>query len=392
MSIDVQEAHRVDTGAELVARARAAAEVLAANAQRTEDDLRPAAESIAAVRAAGLFALGVPAEFGGHAASVCVQARALMELGQGCPSTAWVTGLTTGGKQMFAGALPEQARIELFSDPDVVLSGSAVADGVSAVETAEGLRISGRWRIASGCEVSTWSLLTVPVVAEGQPVRLVPAMIPTRDLVVERTWRSAGMAGTGSHTLRADDVLVPSTHARAPVPMSDLVALLPAGMLHRVAVDMLAPLVGAAHGAWKVVEAAFAGNRAPYGTTYQRLVESPLARHWFTEATHLIDTATARILSVADALDALAADGPFPVRERARLRMDLVTAASECRQAVEKLMDLHGASGFALTNPLQRFWRDVAVGTRHPQLVDYITTEDYGRVLLDAEPPRMAML
>jgi alkylation response protein AidB-like acyl-CoA dehydrogenase len=390
VSTDAQEERRVDPGAELIARARSAAEVLAANAERTERDLRPAAESIAAVREAGLFALAVPAEFGGPEATMRVQVCALMELGQGCPSTAWVTGLSAGAKQMFLGALPEQAKIDLFADPDVVLAASALPFGVSATETPEGLRISGRWRIASGCEDSSWSQLVVPVDVEGQPARVALALVPTKDLVVERTWRVAGMAGTGSHTLRADDVLVPHTHARGPVPMPDFPALFPAGKTLRVAVDMLAPLVGAAQRARKVVETMFAGSRAPHGTTYGRLVESPLARHWFAEATHLVDTATTRILSVADALDT--ADSPLPARERARMRMELVSAASECRQAVEKLMDLHGASGFALDNPLQRLWRDVAVGTRHPALVEYVTAEDYGRILLDAEPSRLPML
>jgi alkylation response protein AidB-like acyl-CoA dehydrogenase len=93
-------------------------------------------------------------------------------------------------------------------------------------------------------------------------------------------------------------------------------------------------------------------------------------------------------LSVAEALDA--ADTTLP--ERARLRMGLASAGSKCRQAVEKLMDLHGASGTALGNPLQRIWRDVAVGTRHPALVEYVTAEDCGRVPLAAETPRISTL
>jgi alkylation response protein AidB-like acyl-CoA dehydrogenase len=91
-------------------------------------------------------------------------------------------------------------------------------------------------------------------------------------------------------------------------------------------------------------------------------------------------------------LDVLGADAVVPIKERSRLRMELVTAATECRQAVEMLLDLHGMSGFVEDNRLQRFWRDIAVGTRHPQLNRYITVEDYGRVLLDAEPPVAAML
>jgi len=58
---------------------------------------------------------------------------------------------------------------------------------------------------------------------------------------------------------------------------------------------------------------------------------------------------------------------------------------------VEKLLDVHGAS-FALTSPLQRFRRDLSVGTRHPQFNPFITTEDYGRIRFKVEKPMMLAL
>jgi alkylation response protein AidB-like acyl-CoA dehydrogenase len=392
MSRNVLEANPADAGEKLVERARAVAPVLAANAETTEQALRPAPESIAAVREAGLFGLTVPAEFGGLAATSRTRVLVMAELGRACPSTAWVTALSTGTKQMFSSMLPEQAVADLFADPDVIVCSSSVSAGGTGAETGEGLRISGRWRFASGCEDATWAILITPVIVDGQPVRMSAALVPRIDLVVERDWRAAGMAGTGSHSLVAADVLVPAGRALAPVAPEQLGQRFDFSSQVRGLTDTLALFCGAARGALDVVEAAFAGNRAPHGTTYQRMVQSPLARHWFAEATQLVDTAAARALSNADALDALDADAAFPINERARLRMELVTGAAECRAAVEKLLDLHGLSGFAPENPLQRFWRDIAVGTRHPQLNRYITAEDYGRVLLDAESPVTTML
>jgi alkylation response protein AidB-like acyl-CoA dehydrogenase len=394
-SRDVQETHRVDAGGELVERAREAAAVLAANAEKTEQGRRPAAESIAAVRDAGLFALTVPVEFGGLAASPRLRVLVLAELGRACPSTAWVTAISAGGKQVFLQMLPEQARAEVFADPDVIVCGSGGPAGATGVETGDGLRISGRWRLASGCEEATWAILMVPVVAEGEPVRLSVVLVPTADLAVDRDWRAVGMAGTGTHSLVAEDVVVPPGRVRALGAVDKMAESIDPTLMLRSLPDLLAGFCGAAQGALEVVDAAFAGDRAPYMTTYQRMVQSPLARHWFAEATQLVDTAYTRALSVADTLDmldVLGADAVVPIKERSRLRMELVTAATECRQAVEMLLDLHGMSGFVEDNRLQRFWRDIAVGTRHPQLNRYITVEDYGRVLLDAEPPVAAML
>jgi alkylation response protein AidB-like acyl-CoA dehydrogenase len=77
----------------------------------------------------------------------------------------------------------------------------------------------------------------------------------------------------------------------------------------------------------------------------------------------------------------------MPTLERSTLRMEMVTAAQECRTAMSRLLGLHGASGFHDANPLQRFWRDVEVGTRYAGLNPYIAAEDHGRLLLDVEQP-----
>jgi alkylation response protein AidB-like acyl-CoA dehydrogenase len=67
--------------------------------------------------------------------------------------------------------------------------------------------------------------------------------------------------------------------------------------------------------------------------------------------------------------------------DRARLPMDLADAGRDCRAALERMLDLNGSSGFKATNPLQRYWRDVAVGTRHPQLNPYLAVENLGSTL-----------
>jgi alkylation response protein AidB-like acyl-CoA dehydrogenase len=68
----------------LVAAARAAVPVLAANAGRADRDRRLPAESIAALRDAGAFALATPARFGGPDADLPTTARVISELGRGC--------------------------------------------------------------------------------------------------------------------------------------------------------------------------------------------------------------------------------------------------------------------------------------------------------------------
>ena len=148
----------------------------------------------------------------------------------------------------------------------------------------------------------------------------------------------------------------------------------------------LASMIGAARGARDLVAVAVAGSRAPYLTTYARVADSPLGRYWFTEAMRRTDSAMRRTVRVVDVLDELPVGGQLPVDERIELRVELSTAARERREAMELLLDLHGASGFADDNPLQCFWRDVAVGTRHPFFTPYILAEDYGRLAFEVLP------
>ncbi|MEU6610742.1 acyl-CoA dehydrogenase family protein [Streptomyces shenzhenensis] len=236
--------------------------------------------------------------------------------------------------------------------------------------------------MASGSELASWAMVMVPLTGDTQPA-VCPTLVPAADLSVDRTWRAAGLAGTSSHTLVAEDVVVPEHLVTFPDGAGPLT---PPQTVFMGGLAALAPMIGATRGALDVVAEAVAGKRAPYATTYARVADSPLGRYWFTEALRRTESAMQRTLRVADVIDALPPGAEMPVAERIRLRVELSTAARECREALELLLDLHGASGFAHDNPLQRFWRDVAVGTRHPYFTPYTLAEDHGRVAFDVMP------
>ncbi|MEV0111505.1 hypothetical protein AB0H42_34995 [Nocardia sp. NPDC050799] len=112
-------------------------------------------------------------------------------------------------------------------------------------------------------------------------------------------------------------------------------------------------------------------------TTYNRMGESAGVRQWLAEATQLVHRAETTMLAVAhEAYTTEVSENEGP-----RLHMDLADAARDCRSALERMLDLHGASGVNTANVLQRNWRDVAVGSRHPHLNPYLAVERYGTVL-----------
>lgn len=327
--------------------------------------------AVAAARGAGVLALGTPRRHGGLEADLTTRVRVLAELGRGCPSTAWITATTAEAKIAVRAALPEAAAAEVFADPDAVMCASARPG--RAEQIPGGLRFSGRWGFASGCEHAAWALLVA--LLDGRPVA---ALVPTDRLSIDRDWHVAGLAGTGSHTLVGENVEVPDSH------VLDISRMSGAGSDVATALGLFATLLGAARGGCDVVAAAIEGRPSP-SAAYPGLAHVPGAQQSFAEAVHLIDTAEQRMLRIAEAVDAVAAGEQIPALDRARLRMDVLAAIRECRRAFDDLLDLHGSAGFQAANPLQRFWRDFSIGSRHVQFASHAITQEYGALLLGVE-------
>ena len=339
-------------------------EVLLANAATTERQNRLAPESIEALRRDGALALRTPTVHGGLWASPSGLAHRLADLGRACPSAAWIAGTCATSKTIHAGVFGDTPADGAFADPDALACGSGAPSG-QGVRHAGGVRISGRWPSVSGCEDAAWANLGLMV--DGV---FSWAFIPLTELSIDHTWQMAGMCGTGSHTLVADDVRVPAAWVRPGALPSPGERVAHAG-------PVLAPVLGAAYGALEVTEAMFASGRRPFTTTYSRMADSGGARQWLAEVTHLLSRAEQTMYAVA----ATAEREDLTNREVAVALMAVADAARDCRSAVERMLDLNGASGFATTNRLQRLWRDVSVGSRHPLLNPYLAVERLGSAL-----------
>ncbi|MEV0111504.1 hypothetical protein AB0H42_34990 [Nocardia sp. NPDC050799] len=99
------------------------------------------------------------------------------------------------------------------------------------------MRISDRWPNVSGCEDALWAVLGL--VVDGVYSF---AVILVADLGIEGTWHMAGMRGTGSRTVVADDVLVPAERVAATSPFTTADRML-------YSMTVLSLVVGAALGA-----------------------------------------------------------------------------------------------------------------------------------------------
>jgi 3-hydroxy-9,10-secoandrosta-1,3,5(10)-triene-9,17-dione monooxygenase len=378
----------------LLKRAADIRPILERNADTTDSLRRLADENVQALRDSGLCRLMVPARFGGHQTSIRSYVDVMAEIGRGCGSTAWVASLINVCAWL-AALFPEQAQADIWgSNRDAWIAGSLAPNG-SAVPAEGGWRVTGRWPWASGSMHAQWAACGIHMKNErGEMANFGLSLMPMAELTIEDTWFMAGMKGTGSNTIVAKDVFVPS-HRFLPYPDAFAgryrtehtdeavyrAALVP------VTVLILAPSqLGVARAA---LDHAIAKSktRGITHTNFGTQAESAGFQIQIADAAMKIDTAALHMGRAADDLDrAAAASHLMDLTARARVRIDTALAAKYCREAVEVLVAAHGTSSLADSNRMQRLWRDVHTASHHAITEWQINLEVYGKALLGVEP------
>ncbi|MBO9375389.1 acyl-CoA dehydrogenase [Sphingomonas histidinilytica] len=367
---------------ELLERARAFRPMLMDRAAATEADGRVSAEVTRMMIDAGLYRLGQPRRFGGYEYGPSDILRLGFELGRGCGSTGWCAMLANVNGWL-AAYWPLAAQEEIWGDnPDHLVTGTFVPTG-RCEASEEGYRVWGRWPFASNCDNSDWLFVSamLPEVA-GEAPSVGWFMVPRADLGIDHdSWRVAGMQGTGSKTLFADDpIFVPGHRVirfadveQGTTPGRDVSGNLMARFNFATmgAVTLVAPLLGMAQSAldWyaQAMRAKMKASLKPGAPI--SVAQSPQAQARAGEAQVRIDAARTLLLADLVPLEARVRAGEdLAVADRIRIRRDIGFATRAAVEAVNLLFEGAGASSAALDTPIQRHWRDVNAAARHASL------------------------
>ena len=393
MTVATTSSSAPDT-ATLIERAAAMRPILERNAEQTDSLRRLADENVQALKDAGLCRLMVPARFGGYQTSIRTYIDVMTEVGRGCGSTAWVGSLINVCAWL-AALFPERAQADVWgSDPDAWIAGSLAPNG-ETVPVDGGWRVTGRWPWASGAMHAQWAACGIHMKNErGEMANLGLSLMPMRELRIEDTWFMAGMKGTGSNTIVAQDVFVPE-HRFLPYPQAfggayrteHIDEVVYRAAFVPVTVLILAPAqLGVARAALDHAVGR-AKTRGITHTSFPTQAESAGFQMQVAEAAMKIDTAFLHARRAADDLDRYAQDGRLmDLTARARVRIDTALVAKYCREAVEVLVAAHGTSSLADSNRMQRLWRDVHTASHHAITEWQINLEVYGKALLGIEP------
>jgi alkylation response protein AidB-like acyl-CoA dehydrogenase len=364
------------TELEAVERARKIVPRVAASSARSDALRRLDDDAVAALREQRLPSLFTPRRFGGAELSPRAHLLAVAELAHGCSAASWVL-MVCGAHTFVVGRYPEQCQQEVFgSDPDVLIAGTLSPQGVVRA-TDGGWILKGRWQFGSGCDHSPWLLIGARVhEPKAGAWKHVHVVVPARDIVIDDTWHTLGMRGTGSKDLVANDVFVPAHRAVPTTPTftgdcpaaSSAVYRLP--VLGALSSMVAASVLGIAERGFELFARRARERRDPLGGSK---AANPVVQARFSESRAELQAARLLLVNICDRFDeVMQADaGPLPVEKRLEFRADAGYVVELCQRALARLFAAAGAHAiYDEPSELQRIHRDLGTATHHA-IVDY---------------------
>ncbi|MCW2877877.1 MAG: Acyl-CoA dehydrogenase, type 2, C-terminal domain [Sphaerisporangium sp.] len=378
---------------ELVRRASELVPLFQKNAAWGEENRRIAPESIEALTDAGLLKLRVPHRYGGYESDMRTVVDVIAEVARGDGSTSWTLAVWAISTWM-VGLFPDEVQDEIFSTPDVRVSGILSPSAV-AVPTEGGVILNGKWSFNTGSQQSHWNTNAAVLATPDGGYEPIMVAIPIADLVIVDDWYTAGLKGTGSVTTIAQDLFVPQARVLPMIPVlqgrhsSERNAgssIWRAPFMPTACTTVSAPALGLAKAAKDAFFERLPGRKITY-TDYTSQNEAPITHLQVAEATVKIDEAEFHAYRAASMLDTKAPAGePWTLEERARVRLDLGAVCQRAKEAVDILNTASGGSSIYSNVPIQRIERDVQTLNLHAILHPNTNFELYGRILCGLEP------
>ncbi|QPF92365.1 acyl-CoA dehydrogenase family protein [Bradyrhizobium commune] len=327
-------------------------------------------EIIRSMKRAGIFRAGTPKRFGGNASPPAEFLRMVETIAVADGSAAWVAAF--GSANTYIAALPVETQRLIYADgPDQVYAG-----GLYPLQPARvvegGVRVTGRWRFASGCMGADWIGVGIsadrPLLATQPEATTYMAVARANEVEIVENWDVVGMQGTGSHDTRVTDkfyaldwICARGAPGLVDEPLYRYPALSYQAEVHaavniglaRAALDVVTEMSG---GAKIMPGAARLADRSYYKSELARGEASwRSARAFFYE-------------SAERAWNVLLAGDPVPRELENLLRLSATHAAHTSAEIVQQAYRIAGMAAIHKSHRLQRIVRDSMVVTQHASL------------------------
>ncbi|HZE46486.1 MAG TPA: acyl-CoA dehydrogenase family protein [Xanthobacteraceae bacterium] len=399
MNYPTNEASGEWTAAEagLIDQARALAPMLRERAGIAEEIRRIPDETHAVFRDAGFYRVLQPARYGGLEARYGLHTMLAAEIARGCASSAWALSVTACHAWIL-GMFPRLAQDEFWShDPARAVASSFLPVGPKLSPESGGIRLSGRWRFSSNVDHCDGAILLAMVPG---PAGVAPhfLLLHRGQYEIEDTWRTVGLAATGSNDIVVSDALVPAHRmldviatrdGRAPGAQVNASHLYRLPLFACLPHSLIGAALGAALGAVDQIVADLAGRSS---VASLRLAEQQTIQARIAEAAAELEAARALLQVDRARINDMGRSLQLPdTATRLQYRLNVGYAAKLCVQAVERLMPVVGGRGLELHHAFQRAWRDVHAVAQHIALVWDVQALNYAaaRLGLAAGDPKI---
>ena len=346
----------------------------------------------------GVMRLLQPKEYGGEEAPLGDFLEAVMQVGHYSPSAAWITGVV--GVHPWELALTDaKLQDEIWGEDQDTLVASPYAPFGRARAVDGGVVFSGRWPYSTGTDHCKWIILGGMLTDENGDLGAQPQMrhfvLPRADYtIIEDSWYTMGLQGTGSRDIVVEDAFIPDYRIIHPAGLDDGSTArslgrdchtywIPFGIVFSAAIT--SGTVGIAEGALKAFTD-FTHDRVRIGGI--KVSKDPFQLASLGEAT--ADIAASRLALLSDiewAYDILEKRDHLTIDERLIIRSNQVRASRRAVDAIDRLFAHAGASSLRLDSPLQSFWRDLHAGMNHVCNVAEPVYQAYGLNLFGEPVP-----
>jgi 3-hydroxy-9,10-secoandrosta-1,3,5(10)-triene-9,17-dione monooxygenase len=340
----------------------------------------------------GFYRILQPRMFGGLGTDCETYIRVIMELSRGHPASGWCYALASSHALILGSCFSEETQRELFgSSGDFRASYAAGPAGIPQFERKEGgYVVSGLWPFASGIPVCTHFLGGAVIPDASGALNMIVFIVPRDSVTVVPDWggeAAMGMQGSGSNSVRLDQVFVPDRHiAPSPITRLSTEGLPPEGTpgtkLHQEGLflgliygwfscEFGAILTGAARAACEEYERQLRTKPSFSNPTRPRMHE-PEFQRLYGEATCRADAAEALTLAATRLYIEqwqrwMKTRAPITAQDTLQVWGISREGCRSACEAVEMLFHSVGASVARRGERLQRYFRDVQMYRVHFQ-------------------------
>lgn len=381
---------------EVVKKAAALVPWLSEQAARIEEARRIPDDVAERLFETGLFNLMRPTRFGGFGVSPRFAWEATFNVALGCSSSAWLAGLTSANIIML-GKFSAEAQREIFApgiSPIVPMLTGGVGHDITIEPVEGGIVLSGRWRYASGVDVSDWLGLLINIPGSGQASAPHVVLVPQSEFTIDhKSWRVIGMRGTGSKNVALSKAFVPSHRfmswaelqagkKHSTCPNNEPVYEFPLNTAN--AMSVLAPTLGVASACSEECIKIIRG-RVSSGNQ-QAQINDKIAHVDAGTSAATMSFLRNFLISETAAIEDRILEGPLTHEERGLSRTKVAIASRQALGSAQRLFAALGGSLLPEGTRIERLFRDIHAMSSHFLLQPEPISEAYGRLLLGLEP------